>query len=179
MRGPNSWQQTLGLDAVGIPKSVEGRHWDMDSRMPTGVRKLFHADGEGNVSLGLSRFCLLPRSMARARVCPSARTMILGARAHLEGTLELRLLQGHRRVPSHLLLAREEAASGGGTPVQHRGAAADRPLWHSDPRLRQVGSASHHLTDFCAECGGPRARAGNRKLGSDTPDAGGAPVTCV
>ena len=66
--------------------------------------------------------------------------LVLGR--HHQGALELRLQQGHRRVPGPRLLEGEAAAGGGLPPLQHRGPAADRPLRHGDPQLREAGAAA-------------------------------------
>ena len=58
-----------------------------------------------------------------------------------QGPLELRLQQGHRRVPGPRLPQGEAAARGGRAPLQHRGPAPDRPLRHGHPELRQAGPA--------------------------------------
>ena len=65
-----------------------------------------------------------------------------------QGPLELRLLQGDRRVPGAGLLAREEAADGRRPAVQHRRAAADRPVRHGHSDLRQAGAAGRPITVY-------------------------------
>ena len=54
--------------------------------------------------------------------------LVLGA--HHQRTLELRSLEGPRRIPSPFLLEGEETAGDCGAILQYGGAAADRPLWH-------------------------------------------------
>ena len=57
-----------------------------------------------------------------------------GAGADHQGALELRLLEGDRRVPGPGLLARAEAADGHRPAVQHRRPAADGPVRHGRSR---------------------------------------------
>ena len=67
----------------------------------------------------------------------------------LEGALELRLLEGDRRVPGPGLLARAQAADGDRPPVQHGRPAPDRAVRHGRPDVRQAGPdrpADHDLT---------------------------------
>ena len=58
--------------------------------------------------------------------------LVLGATT--QGALELRLLEGDRRVPGAGLLAREEAADGHRPAVQHGRPAPDRPVRHGRSR---------------------------------------------
>ena len=58
----------------------------------------------------------------------------------LQGALELRLLEGDRRVPGAGLLARAQAADGHRPAVQHGRPAADRPVRHGRPDVRQAGA---------------------------------------
>ena len=66
--------------------------------------------------------------------------------AHQQGPLELRLQQGHRRVPGPGLPQGEAAARRDRAPLQHGGPAPDRPLRDGGPELRQAGAArpAHH-----------------------------------
>ena len=57
-----------------------------------------------------------------------------------QGTLELRLLEGDRRVPGAGLLARAQAADGAGPAVQHGGAASDGSVRHGRADVRQAGA---------------------------------------
>lgn len=63
-----------------------------------------------------------------------------------QGALELRMLQGHRRVPRPRLRPGAGAADGGGASFQHRRAAPDRPLRHGGAVLRAAGRpwGAHH-----------------------------------
>ena len=78
-----------------------------------------------------------------------------GPGADHQGALELRLLEGDRRVPCPGLLARAEAADDHRPPVQHRRPAPDRTVRHGRADVRQAGAdgpADHH----------PRRRHGSR-----------------
>ncbi len=66
----------------------------------------------------------------------------------LEGPVELRLLEGHRRVPRPGLLARAQAPHRHRPAVQHRRPAPDRAVRHGRADVRQAGAhrpADHDL----------------------------------
>ena len=63
-----------------------------------------------------------------------------GAGPDVQGALELCLLEGDRRVPGAGVLAGAQAADGDRAAVQHGRAAADRPVRHGRPDVRQAGT---------------------------------------
>ncbi len=77
----------------------------------------------------------------KATTTPVPRGRRPRAGADLEGPLELRLQQGHRRVPGARLPQGEAAAGRGGAALQHGRPAPDRPLRDGDPELREAGAA--------------------------------------
>ena len=70
---------------------------------------------------------------------PFSRGWQPGSGADQQGPVELRLLEGDRRVPCPGLLARAQAAHGHRPPVQHRRPAADRAVRHGRADLHQAG----------------------------------------
>ena len=70
--------------------------------------------------------------------------LVMGA--DQQGPLELRLQQGHRRVPGPRLPQGEAPPRRDRAPLQHGGPAPDRPLRDGGAELREAGAArpSHH-----------------------------------
>ena len=70
-----------------------------------------------------------------------------GTRPDVEGTVELRLLEGDRRVPGAGVLAGAQAADRDRAPVQHGRSPPDRPVRHGGSHVHQAGThrpADHH-----------------------------------
>ena len=69
-----------------------------------------------------------------------------GAGADDQGPLELCRVEGPRRIPGAFLLEGEAAAGDRRSALQHRGAAADRPVRHGASEFRLAGAQgrSHH-----------------------------------
>ena len=72
--------------------------------------------------------------------------LVLGATD--QGALELRLLEGHRRVPGAGLLEGDAAADDRRAPVQHRRPAADRPYGMVVPTFVRRRSPAQPLTVY-------------------------------
>ena len=93
------------------------------------------------------------RGLRAERPGPVPRGRQPGAGPDLQGALELRVLEGDRRVPGAGLLARAEAAHGHRPAVQHGRPAADRAIRHGRADVRQAGAhrpADHDLTATAA-----------------------------